>query len=45
MQALIALGADSIRLTGRRTYVNAAVLGIPKSEVDRRFDEIIDFSE
>ncbi len=46
MQALIALGAGfNPILTGRENiYVNAAVLGIPKSEVDRRFDEIIDFS-
>lgn len=46
MQALIALGAGfNPILTGRENvYVNAAVLGIPKKEVDRRFDEIIDFS-
>jgi lipopolysaccharide transport system ATP-binding protein len=46
MQALIALGAGfNPILTGRENiYVNAAVLGIPKSEVDRRFDEIVDFS-
>lgn len=46
MQALIALGAGfNPVLSGRENiYVNAAVLGIPKSEVDRRFDEIIDFS-
>jgi len=46
MQALIALGAGfNPILTGRENiYVNAAVLGIPKSEVDCRFDEIVDFS-
>lgn len=46
MQALIALGAGfNPILTGRENiYVNAAVLGIPKVEVDRRFDEIVDFS-
>lgn len=46
MQALIALGAGfNPILTGRENiYVNAAVLGIPKVEVDRRYDEIVDFS-
>ncbi|MEW5746937.1 MAG: ABC transporter ATP-binding protein [Nitrospirota bacterium] len=46
MQALIALGAGfNPILTGRENiYVNAAVLGIPKAEVERRFDEIVDFS-
>jgi len=46
MQALIALGAGfNPILTGRENiYVNAAVLGIPKAEVDRRFDEIVGFS-
>ena len=46
MQALIALGAGfNPVLTGRENiYVNAAVLGIPKKEVDKRFDEIVDFS-
>ena len=46
MQALIALGAGfNPVLTGRENiYVNAAVLGIPKVEVDRQFDEIVDFS-
>ncbi|HEX9666468.1 MAG TPA: ABC transporter ATP-binding protein [Thermodesulfobacteriota bacterium] len=46
MQALIALGAGfNPILTGRENiYVNAAVLGISKSQVDRRFDEIVDFS-
>lgn len=46
MQALIALGAGfSPILTGRENiYVNASVLGIPKAEVVRQFDEIVDFS-
>ena len=46
MQALIALGAGfNPILTGRENiYVNASVLGIPKAEIDRRFDEIVDFS-
>lgn len=46
MQALIALGAGfNPILTGRENiYVNASVLGIPKTEVDRRFDEIINFA-
>lgn len=46
MQALIALGAGfNPVLTGRENiYVNASVLGIPKSEVDKRFDEIVDFA-
>jgi lipopolysaccharide transport system ATP-binding protein len=46
LQALIALGAGfNPVLTGRENiYVNAAVLGISKAEVARRFDEIVDFS-
>ena len=46
MQALIALGAGfNPILTGRENiYVNAAILGIPKAEVDRRFDEIVEFA-
>lgn len=46
MQALIALGAGfNPILTGRENvYVNAAVLRISKTEVDRKFDEIVDFS-
>jgi lipopolysaccharide transport system ATP-binding protein len=46
MQALIALGAGfNPILSGRENiYINAAVLGMPKAEVTRRFDEIIDFS-
>jgi lipopolysaccharide transport system ATP-binding protein len=46
MQALIALGAGfNPILTGRENvYINAAVLGIPKAEVDRRYDEIVAFA-
>ena len=46
MQALIALGAGfNPILTGRENiYVNAAVLGITKSTIDKKFDEILDFS-
>ncbi|HFQ94430.1 MAG TPA: ABC transporter ATP-binding protein [Anaerolineae bacterium] len=46
IQALIALGAGfNPVLTGRENiYVNASVLGIPKAEIDRRFDQIVDFS-
>ena len=46
MQALIALGAGfNPILTGRENvYVNASILGIPRHEIDRRFDEIVDFA-
>jgi len=46
MQALIALGAGfNPVLSGRENiYVNGALLGIPKAVIDRRFDEIVDFS-
>jgi lipopolysaccharide transport system ATP-binding protein len=45
--ALIALGAGfNPILTGRENiYINAAVLGMRKDEVDARIDEIIAFSE
>lgn len=45
--ALIALGAGfNPVLTGRENvYVNAAVLGISKRDIDRRLDEIIAFAE
>jgi len=45
--ALIALGAGfNPILTGRENiYVNAAVLGLSKKEVDNKFDEIIEFAE
>lgn len=45
--ALIELGAGfSPILTGRENiYINAAVLGIPKEEVDKRLESIIEFAE
>src|SRR5688572_2013798 len=45
--ALIALGAGfSPILTGRENvYVNGAVLGLSKREIDEKFDEIVDFAE
>lgn len=45
--ALIALGAGfNPILTGRENvYVNGAVLGFGKAEIDRKLDEIIDFAE
>ena len=45
--ALIALGAGfNPILTGRENiYVNGAVLGLTKREIDEKVDEIIDFAE
>ena len=45
--ALIALGAGfNPLLTGRENiYVNGSVLGFTKREVDRQFDDIVDFAE
>jgi lipopolysaccharide transport system ATP-binding protein len=45
--ALIELGAGfSSILTGRENiYINAAVLGFSKREIDAKFDEIVDFAE
>ena len=45
--ALIELGAGfHPMLTGRENiYVNSAVLGMTKKEVDKKFDSIVDFSE
>lgn len=45
--ALIELGAGfNPILTGRENvYVNGSVLGLSKKEIDRKFDEIIEFSE
>jgi lipopolysaccharide transport system ATP-binding protein len=45
--ALIALGAGfNPILTGRENiYVNGAVLGLSKADIDARFDEIVDFAE
>jgi len=45
--ALIELGAGfNPILTGRENiYVNGAVLGFSKEEIDRKFDDIVDFAE
>ena len=45
--ALIALGAGfNPILTGRENvYIYGSVLGLSKKEIDRKFDEIIDFAE
>ncbi len=45
--ALIALGAGfNPILTGRENvYVNGSVLGLSKTEIDSKFDEIVEFSE
>ena len=45
--ALIALGAGfNPILTGRENiYVNGAVLGLTRKEIDNKFDEIVDFAE
>ena len=47
LSALIELGAGfHPDLTGRENiYLNGAILGLDRSEIDRRFDEIVDFSE
>jgi ABC-type polysaccharide/polyol phosphate transport system ATPase subunit len=45
--ALIALGAGfHPQLTGRENvYINGAILGMTKREIDKKFDEIVEFSE
>ena len=47
LSALIELGAGfHPDLTGRENiYLNGTILGLRKREVDRRFDEIVSFSE
>lgn len=47
LSALIELGSGFHRdLTGRENvYLNAAVLGLKREEIKRRFDEIVDFAE
>ncbi len=44
---LIALGAGfNPILTGRENiYVNMAILGLSKAEIDQRFDEVVEFAE
>jgi len=44
--ALIALGAGfHPHMTGRENvYLNGAILGLHKSEIDAQFDEIVDFA-
>ncbi len=45
--ALIAVGAGfHPLLTGRENiYINGAILGMNKKEIDRKFDEIVDFAD
>ena len=45
--ALLELGAGfHPELTGRENvYLNASILGLPKRETDRRFDDIVGFAE
>ncbi|MFZ4584500.1 MAG: ABC transporter ATP-binding protein [Acidimicrobiia bacterium] len=45
--ALLELGAGfSGELTGRENiYMNGAILGLPKREIEKRFDEIVAFAE
>lgn len=47
LSALIELGAGfHPDLTGRENiYLNGAILGLSRKDVERRFDEIVDFSE
>jgi len=47
LSALIELGAGFHGdLTGRENiYLNGAILGLSRKEINRRFDEIVDFSE
>jgi ABC-2 type transport system ATP-binding protein len=46
ISALLELGAGfHPELSGRdNVYLNASILGLAKKEIDRRFDEIVDFS-
>ena len=47
LSALIELGSGfHAELTGRENiYLNGTILGLNKREIDRRFDQIVDFSE
>ena len=44
---LIEVGAGFVGdFTGRENvYLNGAILGMPKKEIDRKFEEIVDFAE
>ncbi len=44
---LIEVGAGFVSdFTGRENvYLNGSILGMPKKEIDRKFDEIVDFAE
>ncbi|HET9641945.1 MAG TPA: ABC transporter ATP-binding protein [Burkholderiaceae bacterium] len=44
---LIEVGAGFVPdFTGRENvYLNASIMGMPKKEIDRKFDEIVDFAE
>ena len=44
---LIEVGAGFVPdFTGRENvYLNGSILGMPKSEIDRKFDDIVDFAE
>ncbi len=44
---LIEVGAGFVpEFTGRENvYLNGSILGMPKKEIDRKFDEIVDFAE
>ncbi len=47
LAAMLELGAGfNAELSGRdNIFLNATLLGMPKKEIERRFDEIVDFSE
>ena len=47
LSALLELGAGfHPELSGRENvYLNGSILGLPKKELDRRFDDIVDFAE
>lgn len=47
VSALLELGAGfHPELSGRENvYLNASILGLPRREMDRRFDEIVEFAE
>ena len=47
LSALLELGSGfNIEFTGRENiYMNGTVLGLTKTEIDNRYDQIVDFSE